>query len=459
MGEGCSGGDGFVFPDLQELHALWAEGGLLCEGKTLQGGAVRVLDVGSWNRGAGADFLQAEMVLDGRPLRGDLVLTERVQDWVEHGCAASELFCGVMLHLVLQPPPSDWVTRDVRGREVPVFCLPRERVQAVCGGVRASFPDESRRVAPLRDVPLNWLIAFLRSAAAYRLLRKRRFFRAMAERVGEQQAWFCSLAEALGYRLNKLPMRLLAQRAPLETLGKNPEALLFGTAGFLVPLLPEQSEEASRRYHRRLWDAWWPQQELFALRGRRVLPWRYAPLRPPNHPHRRVAALAVAAERWGELRSLLHARHAEQLVRFLTSLSHPYWDVHCSLPSEASSHRMALVGKERAHDFLINHVYVQEESEEAWRSYLTLTSRHVPSRVEHLAALLFGIREDVGKLLHSCFVQQALLQLEYDFGDIENSVSSPIQPPGAPVDSRSSTQTDVLPESFPDVLLCWQPGL
>lgn len=437
-----------LFPDVQELHALWAEGAFSHGRPTLGGrtffsspsGSLRVQQAGRWNRSEGPDFLEAEAELNGRRLRGDLVLTVKAQDWAELGGHDSELFSRVALHLVMQTPPPGWFTRDVHGREIPVFQLP-ESFLFQAGGRRLASPrwQEQRRAAPLGEVPLPWLIAFLRSVAAYRLLHRRQQFQEQVERVGERQAWFLCLAETLGYRLNKRPMRLLAQRAPLETLGQNPEALLFGTAGFLTPVLPDRAEEASRLHHRQLWDVWWPMQEKQALQGRRTLPWRYAPLRPSNHPHRRVAALAMAASRWEECEPLLHAGESTRLVRFLTSLSHPYWDVHCSLPSAKSARRMALVGQDRAQDFLINHVYAQEKSPEAWRSYLALTTRQVPSRIEHLATMLCGLRGDVRGLLNSCFVQQALLQLESDF--------------------RAPGTSGELPGLFPDVLLHWQPVL
>src|SRR5438445_395294 len=118
---------------------------------------------------------------------------------------------------------------------------------------------------------------------------------------GRDEALFQQLAAALGYKENKLPFTLLAQRLPLKLLRRQStdcEALLFGIAGFLQASDLDVYERSTRKYVRQLWDNWWPQRDGLQ---RLILPaklWRLSGTRPLNHPHSRVAALATLAHNW-----------------------------------------------------------------------------------------------------------------------------------------------------------------
>ena len=63
----------------------------------------------------------------------------------------------------------------------------------------------------------------------------------------------------------------------------------------------------------------------------------------------------------------------------------------------------------------MNHVYVQDESEPAWQTYLSLTAGKPSSAVLRVAHALFGERKDMKGLLSHHYVHQAILQIEADF--------------------------------------------
>ncbi len=398
-------------PSESELESLWADG---LPGEL--GGGVQVLDCGEWNRGDGPDFLRAELLIGGRRVRGDVEIDRSADSWELAGHGDDPAYDHVALHVIFSPAPPGWYTRNSQHREIPRLCIPEELWLAASGRRRPLEGMEGEE-APLRDMPLPQLISLLKAAAARRLEDKRQRHRRRSAVVGSEQAWYEALAVTLGYSANKWPMELLARRAPLRELGGEPEqaeAILFGTAGFLAPLLPERATDGARGYHRSVWDAWWPQRAQYELAASRRIPWVMAAGRPLNHPHRRVAALAVAASRWGELFPLMNGEHAHELERAFAGLSHPYWDWHCSLPAAPMERKAALMGRARVREFLVNHVYVQDSSEAAWNTYLCLTAESSPMRVRRTARLLFGLRADVEKLLPLCFVQQGLLQLERD---------------------------------------------
>ncbi|MDO5449929.1 MAG: DUF2851 family protein [Akkermansia sp.] len=399
-----------------ELQALWAAGMLGQGGQTRGHGAVRILDFGTWNRSAGPDFLNAEIELDGVRRRGDIELDPTAQDWENHGHGANPGFNKVVLHVVFREPPAGWYTRNSLHREVPVLSIPAEVWQKATGmPLRRDTADVELCREPLAAMQAAEIAALLQAAAAHRLEKKRHLFRAKAECLGVRQAWFEAWAETLGYSANKVAMQMLARRAPLKELGQQAESILFGTAGFLVPVLPERASDEARAYHRRVWDSWWALREQFELANPHNLPWTLSPVRPLNHPQRRVAALAESALHWQQIEPHLNAAGAKRLAQVLGGISHPYWDTHCTLPSAPLARKNALVGRQRISDFLINHVYAQDDSAAAWHSYLALPGGPMATRIKETAARLFGEREDLGSLLSQSYAQQALLQIEADF--------------------------------------------
>ncbi|MCQ2370677.1 MAG: DUF2851 family protein [Akkermansia sp.] len=399
-----------------ELQALWSAGMLGTGGETRGHGTVRILDFGEWNRCAGPDFLNAEMELDGVRHRGDIELDPTAQDWEHHGHGANPGFNRVMLHVVFKEPPAGWYTRNSLHREVPVLTVPQEVWQRAAGLPRKANDFETERCRePLRTMDAAEIAGLLQAAAAHRLENKRHLFRAKAEHLGLRQAWFEAWAETLGYSANKVAMQMLARRAPLAQLGKQAESILFGTAGFLVPVLPARCSADARAYHRRVWDSWWELRERFELADPHNLPWVLSPVRPLNHPQRRVAALAESAMRWTQIEPNLNAARAKLLAKALGGISHPYWDTHCSLPSAPMPRKSALVGRQRITDFLINHVYAQDDSPAAWQTYLALPGGAPASRIARTAQRLFGERADLASLLSLSYAHQALLQIDADF--------------------------------------------
>lgn len=405
-------------PPLSELkiQELWETGIFGSEGETIGHGHVRILDFGEWNHGAGPDFLRAELELNGKRIRGDIEIDPAAQDWERHGHGANALYNRVALHVVLSEPPPGWYTRNSLHEEVPVLYLAPEHVRAA---LDISPPPDRETMhlcrRPLEEMDAALIQKLLEAAAAHRAACKRKRFHRKAQALGEKQAWFEAWAETLGYSANKNAMLTLARRAPLHALAGAAESILFGTAGFLVPVLPDKTTAEARLYHRHVWDSWWKQKEQFSLSRERAITWTFAGIRPLNHPHRRVATLALSALHWDKIAPLLRVNGARRLADLLTELHHPFWDYHCTLTSAPLRRRAALAGKERIADFLVNYIYVLDESPGVWEAYLKLKSAAEPAKVVRTARRLFGERDDISPLLRYNYARQGLLQIEADF--------------------------------------------
>ena len=84
---------------------------------------------------------------------------------------------------------------------------------------------------------------------------------------GHEEALFEAVAAAMGFKNNKIPFLLVAQRSSLARAKmEDGEALLFGLAGFLSAGHFDLGDRDARGYLKRLWEQWW------AVRDRRASP-------------------------------------------------------------------------------------------------------------------------------------------------------------------------------------------
>src|SRR6187402_1702130 len=89
-------------PSELELQALWFAGAFGRNFRTTTGKAVRIVQFGEWNRGAGPDFIQTAIEIDGELRTGPLELDPEAGDWETHGHGVNPAFREVILHVVFQ---------------------------------------------------------------------------------------------------------------------------------------------------------------------------------------------------------------------------------------------------------------------------------------------------------------------------------------------------------------------
>ena len=402
-------------PDERTLQLLLLEGRLGTSFTDDLGRDIRILDFGDWNKSAGPDFLNARIQIDGVPQTGDMELDPVPEDWERHGHGSNPAFNGVILHLAYTPSRGEWFTRNARHERIPLALIP-PAVLALAGTPPPEKAPERHcpHAGALDAMAPEHLETLLQSAAAYRFRNKHRRHAERARYAGEEQTLFESLAETLGYSANKTAMRHLAMRAPLRSIRECPEAILFGAAGFLIPVLPDSCTPEAVAHHKKLWTEWWPLREQFELAPDRAFPWTLSGSRPANHPQRRVGALAVIAGEFGTFRRLCRPGHGEALADYLSSLTHPYWSTHVTLPSAPSPRPMALMGRDRIQALAVNHLLPADGGERAWEHYLTLRGGQAGTKVLAVHQSLLGRRPDAKAFLTKAWHHQALLQIHED---------------------------------------------
>lgn len=414
-------------PNELELQARWFAGDFGKQFRSTCDKALEIVQFGTWNREAGPDFQGAAIRVDDGEIRsGSIEFDLSDRSWETHGHAINPAFEDTVLHVFVNATKHTFFTRTKSHRNIlQVRVDPSALPDAFSANVPLARPGRCQ--APLKDLPEERVESVIDAASRFRLQRKAARLRAMIEAHGRDEALFQELAAALGYKQNKLPFTLIAQRLSLATLGAqapDAEALLFGLAGVLEAPDLSVYESETRVYVRALWDRWWPKRDEMQ---RLVLPretWRLSGARPMNHPQRRLGALAVIAGDWSGWVHSLGQPDAVLAVRdFLLGLRHPYWNHHYTLTSETTAMEMALVGESRVAEILANVVFplFTAEGTDAWSDYRRLPAKLTNRRLETAITRLFGGDPRCAAFVKTVAHQQGLLQIYEDFCLQDNS--------------------------------------
>jgi Protein of unknown function (DUF2851) len=452
----------FVLPRIPnelELQARWFAGDFGKDFVSTAGDKIDIVQFGTWNRETGPDFRDAAIRINGGDaVRGCIELDVIDRSWEVHGHATNPAFEETVLHVFVEKSGREFFTRTRSNRNVPQICIDLTALPDAFGA-NVPLARPGRCQAPLKDLPEERVCRVLEAAAQFRLQQKANRIRSKIDSHGRDEALFQEIAGALGYKENRLPFMLLAQRLPLNSLREalpDIESMLFGVAGFLQTADLDAYKSSTREYVRQLWDRWWPHRDGLE---RLILPtkvWRISSTRPVNHPQRRLAALATLAREWPAFRRSLDSpapfrlpspqpsptgrggsfsRREKARMRaphnFLTELEHPFWNFHYTLTADPSSKKMALIGESRVTDILANVVFpfwladdldpASPSEASLWTEYAKLPAQLSNRRLETGATRLFGNDPRRKQFLRTVAHQQGLLQIYEDFCMQDNS--------------------------------------
>lgn len=376
---------------------------------TTSGKIAEVLSFGEWNREAGPDFKGALVRFDeGAPCRGDIEVDMDPRDWELHGHSTNTSFSAVVLQLFVHSGPAAAFARTADHRAV----------------AQARIPVESPTPPPstvARGVDLATAHQMIGHAAEFRLRMKHEARARVVTLHGPDRALLFAIASGLGYRDNAIPFLLTIQRAHHSGEAAR-EPLLFGLAGFLEPRTFDTADRPTREYLKPLWDEWWAVRDTFA---RLVLPrsgWKLSGVRPSNHPHRRMGALAAVVANFPALRKAVKTSSVEGFVGFLEGLRHGFWNEHWNLSAARLVRPVALIGPDRVRDLLVNALLPAEPPDKARRILQGLRAPTPAGKIRRACEWLAGAWTP--SLAKSAYQQQGLIQLYNDFGSVSAAEAS-----------------------------------
>ncbi|MBI2304329.1 MAG: DUF2851 family protein [Chloroflexi bacterium] len=341
-----------------DLSRLWGQGAFTRRRlTTTHGQGLQVVYPGRRSRHGGPDFLDAVFTTArGETRRGDVEIHLRSRDWRQHGHHRDQKYNNVALHVVLWDEGRHPTLLE-RGGETWVLCLSHQWPAAA---------EDAYKRMPCRSGSPELLGHWLEEMGDERLREKAEGYQELATTVGEDQALYQGIMEALGYSQNRIPFARLAQGLPwadLVAIGEEGgllalQAALLGSAG----LLPHQRGNSTAL------DEWCPGlQAAWTDLGREavvsVADWCFVGLRPRNLPSRRLAGASY----------LVHRHQGRGLAHMVADLFQSHWPKGLPRALEAAlsvtaqgywaSHRDlgrpgpgdgTLIGPGRARDIVVN---------------------------------------------------------------------------------------------------------
>ena len=445
-------------PPERLLHVVWQHQRLRRDAlRTADGRHLTVLHPGFASREPGPDFRSALIQFDAAPpATGDIEVDLQSAGWRGHGHDRNPAFRQVILHVV-------WETG---GKEtLPTLAL-KDVLDAPLTVLAEWLGSESAQQlpleltgqchGPLKELSAETLRELLHQAAHTRLQAKASAFAARARHAGWEQSLWEGLFRALGYKHNPWPLQRLAEViAPLRAAGQAGQSALHWQARLLgiAGLLPADTADFKSQISnvkstelRRLWDIWWRDRDQFADA---ILPrtaWRFAGIRPANHPQRRLALAAhwLAAgdlpariERWFTTQFPDHAL-ASALLEAMQPPGDDFWSRHWTFNSAPMPKPQPLLGSTRATDLAINVILPwlwsrasaggnETLRREAERRYLAWPAAEDNAILKLARQRLLGGRPLPKPL--TAALQQGLLQVVRDFCDHSNAICEQCQFP------------------------------
>ncbi len=344
----------------------------------LTGESVVVKNPGSWNHGAGPDFLDATLAVqpDNRILKGDVEIHVDPFDWVRHGHSGDPAYKNLVAHVyysskaagapfqmdpkILQIPLEPALTGDssFSFESIDITDYPH----AAC---KQPAPCIQKFVTlPGRDAGL-----LLDAAGRVRILEKSDRMRLDAGKNADEQVLYRGIMSALGYSRNRKPMIRLAEVIPLAELRDRSGgdilctyALLLGAAGLLPRKAEAEWDGATRSFLRSLWDYWWQNESSLADRSMQRSSWSRGATRPQNQPLRRLMAAAdiftndiPLVTRFSPVADETPRTFIDRIMTDLVSAgAGSYWSRRLSMGGRPTQKNSALIGAGRAASILVN---------------------------------------------------------------------------------------------------------
>ncbi len=372
------------------VQALWADQMFnTMHLQTRDGRPLHILRPGRWNGEGGPDFQTSKIILNGQRLQGDVEIHVHTRGWHDHRHRDNPAYNNVILDVCLWDDGFDQPLRTQNGHLVPQLIL-HPHLEASLNELIESiepqdYPFERSRIgtpiSPLAKLSPSELEHYILSAGLFRLEQKTAFLEKAVEFHGDNPAAYIALAEALGYKHNKQTFRQIAMQIPLDSF-RGP-----ATIDSKIELLLHAAASQSIRFH---------------------------PIRPANHPHRRLATLALLImdhphpANWFHETSLCPAK-----LKQTPCLQHPFWSWHYHHEGKRLGKPLALLGAGRWREIVVNVIlpflHAQAPSPELRNTWLKWPAAPMNRTVRQMAADLGICSPKITGL------QQGLIQMHQDF--------------------------------------------
>jgi len=449
------------------VRCIWFGGHIPRAGLTTDDGRrIELLSPGWWNVEGGPDFIRAEFLLEGQGrVVGDVEVHTLSSAWKGHGHHRQPTYNNVSLHVTMwSDADTDIVRQD--GDIVPQITLSRV-VDADLAELVELMDSDSAGSPPtavpgrycgdsLREgrIEPDWLARLLDAAGDHRLLSRADAFAEKLEDQTPEQVLYERVAEALGFKNNRMPFLQLTGLLPIAPLrlavpkdvnvskrAFSLEAAMF-TASGLLDDLPDDLDDETAAYVADLRSTASGLSDLLPKARLSRKHWSFGGTRPVNYPTRRIAALAqiyalhlhdgllqataravMAARPRPRQRLDVAVRNAT--LELFTQLTHPYWSRRYTFGGTRLAAPRALIGAQRATSLLVDVLLpmllsgARTDGDTALLTRLHTLWRRLPRRQENtvtrrMSQVMFDDPQLARRIVSGTCRQQGLHQLYRD---------------------------------------------
>lgn len=393
------------------LYEIWKKKEFKVPLKTVSGVEIEVLEPGVHNTdNAGADFLNAKIIIGNLTFVGDVEIDKNYEDWKIHGHNIDSKYGSVILHAGFFNKNKQNYVYTKEGRKIPTVCLSdfvsTDLIEKIGENDQVTDEGEKRtlKCAYSNDVvDVDVKISLIKNLGIERFNKKcEKVFRRLKElkyiselKIKEpvinyditpefekrqytrkeldnkflwEQLFYELLFEALGFTKNKQIMNYLAQNVTLEFFRKFSasedfillvESVLFNVSGLF------SETDIKDEYTQKLKDNWENLSRIYDGRYIEKNKWQYLRQRPMNFPTIRIAAGSRFVNEiinnnyiWELEKKIKEIQKFQILSNILKSLlvvkSEGYWKDHFVFCENTSTELKYFVGISRAEDIIVN---------------------------------------------------------------------------------------------------------
>jgi hypothetical protein len=322
---------------------------------TVSGEEITVVRQGFLNKNAGPDFGNAKLIIGETTWVGNVEIHIKGSDWLLHQHQFDNAYENVILHVVYE---NDCIISRSDGTILPVLIL------------KDLFPSHlltnyEQLITSMNHFPCAQQIAnvdaflinsFLSTVAIERMIEKSVEVeqKLMAHTNDWDTVFYHFLAKSFGFKVNAIPMEMLAQSLPIHLFAKHKdqqlqiEALIFGQAGFLKQKFTDDYPRQLRREYLFL-------KKKYGLKTIDISLWKFMRMRPQNFPTLRLAQFAALIINTNHLFSKLLSINPilDSQLLFENLPVHHFWQTHYHFNKKAEQVSLQL-GKSSVNSILIN---------------------------------------------------------------------------------------------------------
>lgn len=401
------------------LHYVWHNKKFdFSNAKTVCNKEITIIDSGKYTKGTGADFFNAQLIIDDLRWAGNVEIHLNSSDWYLHNHHNDPNYNNVILHVVWNHDV------DVYYRDQTVLPV-LELKNYVAETLKSEYMNF--------NFTKSWIFCENQIQHIDRTIlekwKEELFFQRLQEKafpikmllVESQSDWeavlFCMLAKNFGLNINGSVFFDLAKSIPFSVIRKeayeveNLEALFLGGAGLL-------ENDFQETYPKELQNRWNYLKIKYNLNDVRIEQVEFFKHRPDNFPTIRLAQLAMLYHKNQYLfETLVQSVSLEDFYSLFELGTSNYWNTHYVLDKESPKKRK-LLSKSFIDLLIINTVIPMKYLYQHYQQKIDYQQLLQPLQaVKPEQNIIIDRFKQIGISSNNAFDTQALLQLKKHYCD------------------------------------------